>query len=95
MGFLDLRRSENNLVGFLQDQALTTVSVIQRLTEDNLKSIVAMPGKIPTQSKTARQQESDYSKKLVLEAITALGQKIDEQWKKKRQQCLSPAICGR
>ncbi|MDD4356826.1 MAG: hypothetical protein PHN98_06200, partial [Smithellaceae bacterium] len=83
MGFLDLRRSENNLVGFLQDQALTTVSVIQRLTEDNLKSIVAMPGKIPTQSKTARQQESDYSKKLVLEAITALGQKIDEQWKKK------------
>ena len=83
MGFLDLRRSENNLVGFLQDQALTTVSVIQRLTEDNLKSIVAMPGKIQTQSKTARQQESDYSKKLVLEAITALGQKIDEQWKKK------------
>ncbi len=83
MGFLDLRRSENNLVGFLQDQALATVSVLQRLTEDNLKSIVATPGKIPTQTKTARQEESDYSKKLVLEAITALGQKIDEQWKKK------------
>ncbi|MHB8136871.1 MAG: two-component system sensor histidine kinase NtrB [Smithellaceae bacterium] len=83
MGFLDIRRNENNLVGFMQDQALASISVLQRLTEDNLKSIVAMPGKIPTQTKTASQQEADYSKKLVLEAITALGQKIDEQWRKK------------
>ena len=83
MGFLDLRRSENNLVGFLQDQALATISVLQRLTADNLKSILAVPGKIPTQTKTAQQQESDYAKKLVLEKITALGQIIDEQWKKK------------
>ena len=83
MGFLDVRRSETNLVGFMEDQALSTISVLQRLTEDNLKSIVAIPGKIPTQTKTASQTEADYSKKLVLEAITALGQKIDEQWRKK------------
>lgn len=83
MGFLDIRRSETNLVGFMEDQALSTISVLQRLTEDNLKSIVSMPGKSPTQVKTASQEEADYSKKLVLEAITALGQKIDEQWKKK------------
>lgn len=83
MGFLDIRRSETNLVGFMEDQALATISVLQRLTEDNLKSIVAMPGKIPTHAKTASQEEADYSKKLVLESITALGQKIDEQWKKK------------
>jgi hypothetical protein len=73
MGFLDLRRSENNLVGFLQDQALATVSVLQRLTADNLKSILAVPGKIPTQTKTAQQQESDYAKKLVWKKITAWG----------------------
>jgi len=83
MGFLDVRRSESNLVGFMEDQAFSTISVLQRLTEDNLKSIVAMPGKMPAQIKTARQDEADYSKKLVLEAITALGQKIDEQWRKK------------
>ncbi len=83
MGFLDLRRSETNLVGFMEDQALATISVLQRLTEDNLKSIVAKQGKVPAQTKTASQTEADYSKKLVLEAITTLGQKIDEQWKKK------------
>jgi signal transduction histidine kinase len=83
MGYLDVRRSETNLVGFLEDQALATISVLQRLTEENLKSIVATPGKTPAQTQTASQQESDFSKKLVVEAITALGQKIDEQWKKK------------
>ena len=85
MGILDIRRSENNLVGFLQDQALSTVSLLQRLTEDNLKSIVATSGKGgPSEVKTASQEEADYSKKLVLEALTALGQKIDETWRKKK-----------
>ncbi len=83
MGFLDIRRSETNLVGFMEDQALSTVSVLQRLTEDNLKSTVAKSGKSPSQVKTASQEEADYSKKLVIEAITALAQKIDEQWRKK------------
>lgn len=84
MGFLDLRRSETNLVGFLEDQALSTISVLQRLTEDNLKSIVATPEKTSTQTKTARQEESDFTKKLVVEAITSLGQQLDEKWKKKQ-----------
>ncbi len=83
MGFLDLRRSETNLVGFLEDQAQSTIGVLQRLTEDNIKSIVATRGKSSTELKTASQEEADYSKKLVIEAITALGQKIDERWRKK------------
>ncbi len=82
MGILDIRRSENNLVGFLEDQALATVGVLQRLTEENLKSIVATPGKTPAETKTASEEEADYSKKLVVEAITALGRTLDEKWKK-------------
>jgi len=83
MGFLDIRRNEANLVGFLEDQAQSTIGLLQRLTEDNLKSIVATPGKTQAETRTASQQEADYSKKLVVEAITALGQKIDEQLRKK------------
>ena len=41
MGLLDIRRSETNLVGFMEDQALSTISVLQRLTEENFKSIIA------------------------------------------------------
>lgn len=84
MGFLDIRRSENNLVGFLQDQAQSSISLLQRLTEDNLKSIVATTGKSHAQAKTASQEEAEYSKKLVLEAITARGRQIDENWRVKR-----------
>lgn len=83
MGFLDVRRSETNLVGLMEDQALSAISVMQRLTEENLKSIVAAPGKIPVHEKTASEEEAEYSKKLVLEAITSLGKKIDELWRKK------------
>lgn len=83
MGYLDIRRSETNLVGFMEDQALTTVSVLLRQTEDNLKSIAAAKGKMPAHLKSAREAESAYSIQLVYDAIMMLGQKIDEQWKKK------------
>jgi hypothetical protein len=82
MGLLDIRRSENNLVGFMEDQALSTISVLQRLTEENLKSIIAAPEKKRANFKTASEEEAAYSKKWVIEAITDLGRKIDEQWKK-------------
>jgi len=83
MGYLDIRRNETNLVGFMEDQALTTISVLLRQTEDNLKSIAAAGGKMPSHLKTAKEAESAYSIQLVYDAITKLGQNIDEQWKKK------------
>ncbi|MFZ2418213.1 MAG: ATP-binding protein, partial [Smithellaceae bacterium] len=54
-----------------------------RQTEDNLKSIAAAKGKMPAHLKSAREAESAYSIQLVYDAIMMLGQKIDEQWKKK------------
>ncbi len=82
MGFLDIRRNETNLVGFLEDQALSTISLLQRLIEENLKSITAAPETAGSNSITASQAESSYSKRWVVESITELGRKLDEQWKK-------------
>jgi signal transduction histidine kinase len=82
MGFLDIRRNETNLVGFLEDQAMSTISLLQRLTEENLKSITAAPETAGSNLKTASQAESTYSKKWVVESITEMGRKLDEQWKK-------------
>lgn len=82
MGFLDIRRNEINLVGFLEDQALSTISLLQKLTEENLKSITAAPETAGSNLKTARQEESTYSKMWVVESITDLGRILDEQWKK-------------
>jgi signal transduction histidine kinase len=82
MGLLDIRRSETNLVGFMEDQALSTISVLQRLTEENFKSIVATPEKAGSNLKNSSQDEATYSKKWVIEAITEMGRKLDEQWRK-------------
>ncbi len=82
MGLLDIRRSKANLLGFLEDQALSTISVLQRLTEENLKSIISAPDKKSPRLVSPRREETAYSKRWVIEAITDLGKKIDDQWKK-------------
>jgi signal transduction histidine kinase len=81
-GFLEIRRSESNLIAFMEDQALSTIGVLQRLTEENLKSIMAAPEKKDSSLKNASQDEASYSKKWVIEAITKLALNLDEQWKK-------------
>ncbi|MFZ1981496.1 MAG: ATP-binding protein [Smithella sp.] len=81
-GLLEISRSENNLLAFMEDQALSTIGVLQRLTEENLKSIIAVPEKKTPNLKTVSQEEASYSKKWVIEAITALAKNLDEQWKK-------------
>ena len=61
---------------------MSTIGVLQRLTEENLKSIIAVPEKKAPNLKTVSQEEASYSKKWVIEAITALALNLDEQWKK-------------
>ena len=73
MGFLEIKRSETNLIDFMEDQALSTIGVLQRLTEENLKSIIAVPEKTGSNLKTVSQEEATYSKKWVIEAITTLA----------------------
>jgi len=81
-GFLEIRRSESNLIAFMEDQALSTIGVLQRLTEENLKSIVAVPEKKSPHLKSVSQDEASYSKKWVIEAITKMALTLDDQWKK-------------
>jgi len=81
-GFLEIRRSENNLIAFMQDQAMSTIGVLQRLTEENFKSIIAAPEKKTSKLKNVSQEEASYSKKWVVEAITKLALSLDQQWKK-------------
>jgi signal transduction histidine kinase len=84
MGFLDMRRSETNLIGLMEGQALSTISVLQRLTEENLKMIIAPHMKPLVRKKSAREDEASYFKKFIYEAITSLAREIDELRKKNK-----------
>jgi signal transduction histidine kinase len=81
-GFLEIKRSENNLIAFMEDQALSTIGVLQRLTEENLKSIIGVPQKKAANLKNTSHDEASYSKQWVIEAITSQAKNLDEQWKK-------------
>ena len=82
MGFLEIKRSETNLIDFMEDQALSTIGVLQRLTEENLRSIIAVPEKTGSNLKNVSKEEATYSKQWVYEAITTLAKNLDKQWKK-------------
>ena len=81
-GFLELRRSESNLIAFMENQALSTIGVLQRLTEENLKCIIGVPDKNAPHEKTSGRDEASYSKQWVIQAITELAKALDEQWQK-------------
>lgn len=81
MGILEFKRSEKNLLAFMEDQAMSTIGVLQRLTEENLKSIVS-PEKKSANVKNVSQDEASYSKQWVVEAITKMALMLDDQWKK-------------
>lgn len=80
-GLLEIKRSEKNLIAFMEDQALSTIGVLERLTGENLRSIVAKTS--PSKTGPA-QEEASYSKRWVVDAITELALNLDEQWKQGR-----------
>ena len=40
MGIMDLQRSERTLIGFMEDQGKRIIGVVERLTEENLKTMI-------------------------------------------------------
>ncbi len=80
-GLLEIKRSEKNLIAFMEDQALSTIGVLERLTGENLRSIVAKTS--PSKSGST-QEEASYSKRWVVDAITEMALNLDEQWKQGR-----------
>lgn len=81
-GFLEFRRSEKNLLAFMEDQALSTIGVLQRLTEENLKSIIGLPDKKSPHARAAVRDDASSSKQWVIQAITELAKDLDDEWKK-------------
>jgi len=81
-GFLEIKRSEKNLIAFMEDQAMSTIGVLQRLTEENLKNIIGVPDKRSSRPADAVSDETSYSKRWVVDAITALALQLDNQWRK-------------
>ncbi|MCK9364253.1 MAG: ATP-binding protein [Syntrophales bacterium] len=82
MGLIDMRRSERMLSGFIEDQGRRVIGVVEKLTEENLKNMIAASQKTPG-SVTISLKEPIFSPDTLLtEKIIAMGREIDNHWKK-------------
>jgi signal transduction histidine kinase len=84
MGLFDLRRSERTLGGFMEDQGLRIVGVVERLAEENMKNMIQASQKVgPGGAAAASQAEPLISPQIFLtDTIVAMAREIDYRWKK-------------
>ncbi len=82
MGIMDLRRSEQTLVGFMEDQGKRIIDMVERLTEENLKTMI-MASQQPLAGAAAPLAEPGlYPQKFLTDAIVDMGREIDNRWKR-------------
>ncbi len=81
-GIMDIRRLDNNLVSFMENQGLSIVGVLQKLTQENLNSLrqtqqtTVERGSVPVTAFSPKQQLITEMKNFAVE--------VDKQWKADR-----------
>lgn len=80
MGILDLRRSERSLVGFLENQGLAIIDVVQRLSQENLNLIVQAGHRGDGSTSAPLQEEALYPKTWLTTELVELGREVDNKW---------------
>lgn len=81
MGIMDLQRSERTLIGFMEDQGKRIIGVVERLTEENLKTMIIASQRTEGGVSAPLSEQVFSPQKLLTEAIVAMGREIDNQWK--------------
>jgi signal transduction histidine kinase len=82
MGIMDLRRSERTLTGFMEDQGKRIIGVVERLTEENLKTMIISSKTTPGGAPLPLSEQVLTPQRLLTDAIVAMGREIDNRWKK-------------
>ena len=81
MGIMDSQRSNRILVGFMQNQALSIIGVIQRLSQENLSNLVQAFQRDRERSFVPLKDTAFSPEKMLTTALADLGREIDDAWK--------------
>ena len=84
MGIMDSQRSNRILVGFMQNQALSIIGVIQRLSQENLSNLVQAFQRDRERSFVPLKDTAFSPQMMLTTALADLGREIDEAWKADR-----------
>ena len=82
MGIIDLRRSEQTLRGFMEDQGMRVVGVVERLTDENMKTMILASQKAGGTAFVPLTEQVISPQLFLTEKIVAMAREIDNHWKK-------------
>ena len=80
MGIMDLQRSNRILIGFMQNQALSIIGVVQQLAQENLNNLVQAFQRDRERSFVPLKDTTFSPQKMLTSALADLGRQIDEDW---------------
>ncbi len=78
---MDLRRSEQTLDGFMEDQGLRIIGVVERLAEENLKTMIQASQKAGGSASVPLTEQVLSPQVFLTEKIVEMAREIDNQWK--------------
>jgi len=84
MGIMDIRRSDRTLTGFMQNQGLTTIGVMRKLAEENLKNLIKASQRENAPTFTPLEEESLSPQNWLTSALAVIGRDVDEKWQAKQ-----------
>jgi len=82
MGLMDLRRSEHTLEGFMENQGLRIISVVERLAMDNLKTMIQASQKVGGSEFRPLAEQVLSPQVFLTEKVVEMAREIDDYWKK-------------
>jgi len=81
MGVMDLRRSEQTLEGFTEDQGLRIVGVVERLAMENLKTMIQASQKASGNAFRPLTEQVLSPQVFFTQKVVEMAREIDNQWK--------------
>jgi signal transduction histidine kinase len=82
MGVMDLRRSDQILAGFMENQGMRIVGVVERLTQENLNTMIKASQKAGGNVFVPLTEQAISPQKFLTEKIVAMAREVDIYWKR-------------
>jgi signal transduction histidine kinase len=80
LGIMDSRRSDRTLTGFMENRGLTTISVVRKIAEENLKNLIQASQRENAPAFTPLKKETFAPENWLTSALAVIGQDVDEKW---------------
>ncbi len=80
MGVMDIKRSEVTLQGFMENQGQNLIGVLERLTQENLNTLIRAHQRRDVDTYLPRGDEAFFPHKWLTNAVAVLGREIDSKW---------------